>query len=172
MRHTSSSRTQRASTVVTSSCSTTACQICRRWGAESCTFSCQTLAKLEVRECVLATCPPFSRYGTSETACFERRAIPDGKAQDENNKTQTNRTAGAQAATESSVFPALSLTADAVCFQTGQTVAAKHPCWVHKESEEFKETVPMRRLRTRPVKGLARAESTRTPTLTKIASST
>ena len=98
-----------------------------------------------------ATCPPFPRYGTSETACFERHAIPDAKAQDENNKTQSNRTAGAQAATESSVFPALSFTADAVCFQTGQTVAAKRPCCIDKGSEEFKVTVPMRRHSTRPV---------------------
>ena len=66
-------------------------------------------------------------------------------------KTPTHRTTGASAATVSSAFPALSLTADAVCLQTGQTVAAKHPCWVDKGSEEFKVTVPMRRHSTRPV---------------------
>ena len=94
-------------------------------------------------------------------------------------KTKTTRRkrtgpAWAQAATESSAFPALSLAADAVCLQTGQTVAAKHPSWVDKESEEFKVTVRMRRQSNRPVKGIliARTESTRTPTLTNIASST
>ena len=56
-------------------------------------------------------------------------------------KTHTNRTTGARAATGSSAFPALSLTADTVGLQTGNTVAAKHPCWIDKGIEEFKVTV-------------------------------
>ena len=56
-------------------------------------------------------------------------------------KTPTHRTTGAFGATASSAFPALSLTADAVCLQTGQTVAANHPGWVVEGSKEFKTIV-------------------------------
>ena len=87
-------------------------------------------------------------------------------------KTHTNRTTGARAATGSSAFPALSLTADTVGLQTGETVAAKHPCWIDKGMRGVQSDSPMRRHSTRSVKGLARTKSTRTPTLTKIAIST
>ena len=66
--------------------------------------------------------------------------------------TATHRTTGASAATGSSAFPALSLAADVVGFHTGQTVAAKHPSWVVKGSEELKTTVQVRRHSTNPVK--------------------
>ena len=78
--------------------------------------------------------------------------ISEAKARDENDKTPTNRTTGASAATASSAFTALSLAADVVVIHTGQTVAAKHPCRVVKVSEEFKMTVEVRRHSTKPVK--------------------
>ena len=86
-------------------------------------------------------------------------------------KTPTHRTTGASAATGSSAFPALSLAADVVDIHTGQTVAAKHTCWVVKGSGEFETIVQVRRHSTKPVKARARGESTRTPTSSKIESS-
>ena len=86
-----------------------------------------------------------------------RRVITEGKARDENDKTPTNRTTGASAATASSAFPALSLAADVVVIHTGQAVAAKHPCWVVKGSEEFETTVQARRHSTKPVEARPRA---------------
>ena len=79
-------------------------------------------------------------------------------------KTPTHRTTGASAATGSSAFPALSLAAAVVVVHTGQTVAAKHRCWVVKGSKEFTTTVQVRRHSTKQVKARARAESTRRPT--------
>ena len=65
----------------------------------------------------------------------------DSKARYKNDETATNPTAGARAATGSSAFFALSLAADAVCFHTGQTIAANHLCWVVEGSKEFKTIV-------------------------------
>ena len=96
----------------------------------------------------------------------------EAKARDENDKTPTNRTTGASAATGSSAFPALSLAADVVVIHTGQTIAANHPCWVVEGRKEFKTTVQIQRHSTTPVKARARAESPRTPTLTNFASLT
>ena len=91
----------------------------------------------------MCTCDlsPVFEVRDKRNCVLRRRAIQDGKAQHENNKTQTNRTAAARAATGSSAFPALSLTADAVCFHTGQTIAANHLCWVVEGSKEFKTIV-------------------------------
>ena len=98
--------------------------------------------------------------------------MSESKKRDETDETTTDPTTGAGAATASSTFHALNLAADAVCFYNRQTVAAKHPCWVVKESKELKTTVEVRRHGTTPVKAGARAESTRRPTSSKNASST
>ena len=66
--------------------------------------------------------------------------MSESKKRDETDETTTDPTTGAGAATASSTFHALNLAADAVCFYNRQTVAAKHPCWVVKESKELKTT--------------------------------